>query len=53
LSQLQVAAQSDPNDPRVFVYLSDTYRQLGMENEATQAAARAKQLGPNAFEILS
>jgi tetratricopeptide (TPR) repeat protein len=52
LQQLLVAAQSDPNDPRVYVYLADTYHWLGMESESTQAAQRAKQLDPNAFEIL-
>ena len=52
LQQLLVAAQSDPNDPRVFVYLADTYSWLGMDAEAKQAAERAKQLDPNAFEIL-
>ena len=52
LQQLLVAAQSDPNDPRVFVYLADTYGWLGMDAEAKQAAERAKQLDPNAFEIL-
>lgn len=52
LQQLLVAAQSDPNDPRVYVYLADTYGWLGMETEAKQAAERAKQLDPNAFEIL-
>ena len=52
LQQLLVAAQSDPNDPRVFVYLADTYRWLGMAAEATEAAERAKQLDPDAFEIL-
>jgi len=52
LQQLLVAAQSDPNDPRVFVYLADTYGWLGMDRESKQAAERAKQLDPNAFEIL-
>lgn len=52
LQQLLVAAQSDPNDPRVYVYLADTYGWLGMNAEAKQAAERAKQLDPNAFEIL-
>jgi Tfp pilus assembly protein PilF len=52
LQQLLVAAQSDPNDPRVYVYLADTYGWLGMDAEARQAAQRAKQLDPNAFEIL-
>jgi tetratricopeptide (TPR) repeat protein len=52
LQQLLVAAQSDPNDPRVFVYLADTYNWLGMDRESKQAAERAKQLDPNAFEIL-
>jgi tetratricopeptide (TPR) repeat protein len=52
LQQLLVAAQSDPNDPRVYVYLADTYGWLGMDAEAKQAAERAKQLDPNAFEIL-
>jgi len=52
LQQLLVAAQSDPNDPRVFVYLADTYSWLGMDRESKQAAERAKQLDPNAFEIL-
>jgi Tfp pilus assembly protein PilF len=52
LQQLLVAAQSDPNDPRVYVYLADTYHWLGMDKEASQAAERAKQLDPNAFEIL-
>ena len=52
LQQLLVAAQSDPNDPRVFVYLADTYSWLGMDAEAKQAAERAKQLDPNAFDIL-
>jgi hypothetical protein len=52
LQQLLVAAQSDPNDPRVFVYLADTYAWLGMDAEANKAAERAKQLDPSAFEIL-
>lgn len=52
LQQLLVAAQSDPNDPRVYVYLADTYGWLGMDAEAKQAAERAKQLDPSAFEIL-
>lgn len=52
LQQLLVAEQSDPNDPRVYVYLADTYGWLGMDAEAKQAAERAKQLDPNAFEIL-
>jgi len=52
LQQLLLAAQSDPNDPRVYVYLADTYGWLGMDAEAKQAAERAKQLDPNAFEIL-
>jgi tetratricopeptide (TPR) repeat protein len=52
LQQLLVAAQSDPNDPRVYVYLADTYGWLGMDAEAKQAAERAKQLDPNAFDIL-
>ena len=52
LQQLLAAAQSDPNDPRVFVYLADTYAWLGMDAEANQAAERARQLDPNAFEIL-
>jgi tetratricopeptide (TPR) repeat protein len=52
LQQLLVAAQSDPNDPRVYVYLADTYGWLGMDAEAKQAAERAKQLDPDAFEIL-
>ena len=52
LQQLLVAAQSDPDDPRVYVYLADTYHWLGMDAEANQAAERAKQLDPNAFEIL-
>ena len=52
LQQLLVAAQSDPNDPRVYVYLADTYHWLGMDAEANRAAERAKQLDPNAFEIL-
>ena len=52
LQQLLIAAQSDPDDPRVYVYLADTYSWLGMDAEANQAAERAKQLDPNAFEIL-
>jgi tetratricopeptide (TPR) repeat protein len=52
LQQLLVAAQSDPNDPRVYVYLADTYGWLGMDAEAKQAEERAKQLDPNAFDIL-
>jgi len=52
LQQLLIAAQSDPNDPRVYVYLADTYGWLGMDAEAKQAAERAKQLDPGAFEIL-
>jgi tetratricopeptide (TPR) repeat protein len=52
LQQLLVAAQSDPDDPRVYVYLADTYGWLGMDAEAKQAAERAKQLDPNAFDIL-
>jgi tetratricopeptide (TPR) repeat protein len=52
LQQLLVAAQSDPDDPRVYVYLADTYGWLGMEAESKQAAERARQLDPSAFEIL-
>ncbi len=52
LQLLLVAAQSDPNDPRVYVYLADTYRWLGMDAESNQAAERAKRLDPSAFEIL-
>jgi len=52
LQELLVAAQSDPNDPRVYVYLADTYAWLGLDKEANQAAERAKQLDPNAFDIL-
>ena len=52
LQQLLIAAQYDPNDPRVYVYLADTYGWLGMDAEAKQAAERARQLDPNAFEIL-
>ena len=52
LQQLLVAAQADPNDPRVYVYLADTYGWLGMDAEAKQAAERAKRLDPSAFEIL-
>ena len=52
LQELLVAAQSDPNDPRVYVYLADTYAWLGMDKEANQAAERAKRLDPNAFDIL-
>jgi tetratricopeptide (TPR) repeat protein len=52
LQQLLAAAQSDPSDPRVYVYLADTYGWLGMDAEAKQAAERARQLDPNAFEIL-
>ena len=52
LQQLLAAAQSDPNDPRVYVYLADTYGWLGMDAESKQAAERAKQLDPDAFEIL-
>ena len=46
LQQLLAAAQSAPNDPRVYVYLADTYRWLGMDAESNQAAERAKQLDP-------
>ncbi|MBL8201746.1 MAG: hypothetical protein JNK40_12295 [Chromatiales bacterium] len=52
LQQLLAAEQSDPNDPRIYVYLADTYGWLGLRAEAQQAAERAKQLDPNAFEIL-
>ena len=52
LQQLLAAAKADPDDPRVFVYLADTYAWLGMDAEARQAAERAKQLDPDAFEIL-
>ncbi len=52
LQQLLIAAQSDPNDPQVYVYLADTYGWLGMDAEAKQAAERAKRLDPSAFEIL-
>jgi cytochrome c-type biogenesis protein CcmH/NrfG len=52
LQQLLVASQSDPDDPRVYVYLADTYAWLGMDAEAKQAAERAKRLDPSAFEIL-
>lgn len=52
LQQLLIAVQSDPNDPRVYVYLADTYGWLGMDAEAKQAAERAKQLDPGAFEVL-
>lgn len=52
LQQLLIAAQSDPDDPRVYVYLADTYGWLGMDAEAKQAAERAKRLDPDAFEIL-
>lgn len=52
LQQLEAAAKLDPNDPRVYVYLADTYRWLGMNQDANRAAERAKQLDPNAFEIL-
>ncbi len=52
LQQLLVAAQSDPKDPRVHVYLADTYRWLGMDAESNQAAERARQLDPNAFDAL-
>lgn len=52
LQQLLVAAQSDPNDSRVYVYLADTYRWLGMDAESNQAADRARSLDPDAFEIL-
>ena len=52
LQQLLAAEQSDPNDPRVYVYLADTYLWLGMDAESNQAAERAKRLDPSAFEIL-
>ncbi len=52
LQQLLVAAQFDPNDARVYVYLADTYGWLGMNAEANQAAERARSLDPGAFEIL-
>ena len=52
LQQLLVAAQTDPNDPRVYVYLADTYGWLGMTAESNQAAERARRLDPSAFEIL-
>jgi tetratricopeptide (TPR) repeat protein len=52
LQQLLLAAQSDPDDPRVYVYLADSYAWLGENAAANQAAERAKQLDPNAFEIL-
>jgi hypothetical protein len=52
LQQLLVAAQADPNDPRVYVYLADTYSWLGMDADSNQAAERARRLDPTAFEIL-
>ena len=52
LQQLLIAAQTDPNDPRVYVYLADTYGWLGMDAESNQAAERARRLDPSAFEIL-
>jgi tetratricopeptide (TPR) repeat protein len=52
LQQLLVAAQSTPDDPRVYVYLADTYGWLGMADEASEAAKRAKKLDPAAFDIL-
>ncbi len=52
LQQLLIAAQSDPDDPRVYVYLADTYGWLGMDAEAKEAAEHAKRLDPGAFEIL-
>jgi tetratricopeptide (TPR) repeat protein len=52
LQQLLVAAQADPNDARIYVYLADTYGWLGMDAEAKQAAERAKRLDPDAFGIL-
>ena len=52
LQQLLIAAQSDPDDRRVYVYLADTYGWLGMDAEAKEAAERAKRLDPGAFEIL-
>ena len=52
LQQLLVAAETDPNDPRVYVYLADTYGWLGMAAESNQAAERARRLDPSAFEIL-
>lgn len=52
LQQLLAAAQSTPDDPRVYVYLADTYSWLGMADEASEAAKRAKQLDPAAFDIL-
>lgn len=52
LEELLIAAQADPDDPRVQVYLADTYNWLGMDAEAKEAAERAKRLDPNAFDIL-
>ena len=52
LQQMLIAAQTDPNDPRVYVYLADTYGWLGMDAESNQAAERARRLDPSAFEIL-
>ncbi len=52
MQDLEVIDITDPDDPRVYVYLADTYRWLSMDAEAKQAAERAKQLDPNAFEIL-
>lgn len=52
LQQLLMAAKSSPNDARVYVYVADTYDWLGMRDESNQAAERAKQLDPAAFDIL-
>lgn len=52
LQQLLMAAKSSPDDARVYVYLADTYGWLGMMDESNQAAERAKQLDPAAFDIL-
>jgi tetratricopeptide (TPR) repeat protein len=52
LQHLLVAAQKDPNDPRAYVYLADTYAWLGMTAESNHAAERAKRLDPDAFDIL-
>jgi len=53
LRELLIAEKATPNDPRVLAYLADTYNWLGMSAEASRIAVRAKQLDPNAFDVLN
>jgi uncharacterized protein len=52
LAALLAAAKAEPNDPRVYAFLSSTYYSLGMTVESQMAEQMAKQLDPNAMEIL-